>query len=137
MKWSNHWRCRMRRILIPLLMAIAVAVGLPAGAGEDAFLQAMKKEVKREFDVLKKNSPPVYYLAFRGQDEEVVRINAKLGSLSTDSHSKRRRVDAILRIGSPQLDSSHEMKKRFDFRRYARVENLPLDDDVDILRQDL
>jgi len=111
----------------------------PGEKQEDLLLKALKTEIKTEFDVLKANTPPVYYLAYRVEEEEIVYLEATLGNISADNAYRTRMVAIQVRVGTPQLDNTHEIKGSggFDFSRYARPEQLPLEDDVSVIRREL
>ncbi|MEW6367887.1 MAG: metallopeptidase TldD-related protein [Acidobacteriota bacterium] len=124
----------MLTALLPILLAI------PASNQSDPLLRALKTEVEREYQVLKENSPPVYYLAYRAEEEDGVSIEATLGEVTGENVARSRRADAIIRVGSPELDNTHELKARERFGGwgyYSPTESLPLEDDEALVRRKL
>jgi len=93
--------------LINLLLLI-LALQIPMQ--EDIFLKALREELNREYSVLKDNEPPVYYLAYRAEDSEEIFLESRLGLKSADNYFHSRKVAVQVRIGSPQMDNTHEIK---------------------------
>jgi predicted Zn-dependent protease len=105
---------------------------------DDLILKALKTEVQREFPALNKNSPPVYYLAYKVEEEKILSIGASLGKIHDDRIEHTRKLDTIVRVGSPQLDNTHEIKGRFAFDfDYRKPELLPLEEDEALIRREL
>lgn len=104
---------------------------LPAG-GEDELLKILNKEILREYNALKENDPPLYYLAYRVEENTEENLSFSFGVKTSYSKSKNRGLSVITRVGSPQLDSTHELKGSdfYDYDSYSfQFQNLPLEND--------
>ena len=53
----------------------------------------MKTELKREFAELKETTPPLYYMAYRVEDQESFYVSATLGEPTSWDDSRRRRAE--------------------------------------------
>lgn len=75
---------------------------------DELMLSVMKKELTRNFDKLKDLKPPVHFIAYRIYDAEASEVSSCYGSLFTRKNRvKDRYIQIEVRVGSPQLDSSH------------------------------
>src|SRR4030042_2409039 len=78
----------------------------PADTQQDLFLKAMQTELTREFGILKKGEPPVYYLAYRAEETRQEVLEATLGDICTDLSSHERKAAVHVRVGSVQIDNT-------------------------------
>jgi len=107
-------------------------------AEEDAILKVMQDELHREYEVLKNNNPPAYYISYRIEDIENIYLEATLGIIDSDSFSHNRIASAQVRIGSPKIDSTHEIKgDEYDNYLYLDTEALPIENDLNLLKKQL
>ena len=91
-------------------------IGLPVWGGEtfcevkkEIPLQLMGQELMRNFNILKKQKPPIYYLAYTYQQEQYGRVHAAFGGL--DVQQKEDRFgDVLARAGSLSLDNTRALK---------------------------
>ncbi len=72
-------------------------------------LDVMVGENKRWMDALAKQPDPAYYLAYQIAETRVVGLDAEGGALTGDSDDTDRILDVELRVGSPELDSTHPL----------------------------
>ena len=85
---------------------------------DEAPLQLMNKELIRNFNILKKQKPPVYYLAYTYQEQEVLDMRATFGTVKIQQKEERL-GDGFVRVGSPLLDNTHALKgEKEDFEIY-------------------
>lgn len=108
---------------------------LPSG-GEDELLKILNKELLREYNVLKENEPPLYYLAYRVEENTTENVSFLFGVKTSDVKEKNRTFAVYTRVGTPELDSSHELKGRdfYDFDSYSfQFQNLPLENDEKVI----
>jgi len=97
----------MKKISIVLLWVFA----LQTVSAQDALLNVLESELDRNFSVLKQQEPvPAYYLSYRVEDVESYTINTNFGSVRTSNPSKQRALHTVVRVGSPELDNTHELK---------------------------
>jgi len=101
----------------------------------------MRKELDRSFSKLKSAGPaPLYFLSYSVYDVDSLNIDADYGAIEVhDDSDHSRTLDVDLRVGSPQLDSSHKLRERdfdFDFLRASMAGDygFPLDDDEAAIR---
>lgn len=123
-------------ILLLIILLFFIVPG--AKAADDVFLKAMQEELKREYKVLKENKPPVYYIAYRAEEVEKVYFNATLGILSDESILHLRNLSVQIKIGSPQMDNTHEIKGS-DYRDdlYMGSVSISIEDDEDVIKRDI
>ena len=98
-------------------MASWVAAWLLAGAGaspgEDLLLEALELELERTMEAYEGQEGAPYYLGYRVADQEHWKLSARYGALGASSTTRRRTLDVSARVGSPALDSTHQLKGGF------------------------
>ena len=94
-------------------------------------------ELTRVQDALKDQPEPPYWMAVEVVDIEQVDIQAAHGAAAPITRSRRRTADIDIRVGSPELDNTHQIRDGGWFNRQRRrVVNLPLDDgSPDVVRR--
>jgi TldD protein len=123
-----------------LLLCVALsfsATALPPEAKTDGLLLALLNEMQRSKTSLSKNKEQsIYYLSYRVADSTSFQISTSLGALSDYQSldplgSRQRTLDVMVRVGSPALDNTHQLRgsARFDFDRGSSSRLLPVDDD--------
>lgn len=109
-------------------------------ASQDVLLRALDAELKRSFEGLKQvEGPPLYYLGYEARDKKSYTLNAKLGAIVYETRRHDRSLDVDVRVGSRQLDNTHQLKGRtgrFEFPKMSYTE-LAVDDDEAALRGDI
>lgn len=109
-------------------------------AKENVLMKAMRVELNRSFNRLKKEGPyPLYFLAYRVYDIESMNMTARFGaldSLSTPAHFRQVQIEA--RVGNPKLDNTHPtpgvQASDLIFEPHSPV---PIDDDEMTIRHSL
>jgi len=82
-----------------------------APAQSPVLLDAMSEELDRNFTALKtKADPAPYFLSYEITEDDSHVVSATLGALNANAHSKTRRLDVCVRVGSPQLDNYHRVR---------------------------
>ncbi|ACC97613.1 Peptidase U62 modulator of DNA gyrase [Elusimicrobium minutum Pei191] len=113
----------MKKTLFLLILCI------PAAAfSQDILLNSMRGELDRSFKVLKKQSPPVYYMSYYAEDSEKYIISASLGDIVIDNTLRSRGLNADVRVGSRKLDNTHEFKGSYDNALALQTYSMPLED---------
>jgi predicted Zn-dependent protease len=104
-----------------------------------AVLQSMKQELDRNFQVLKKQNPPVYFMAYRLYIVNSSVVAAMSGSLYTNEKSDPHAYIGVeVRVGSPSYDSTHELDEESgDDLGLDGAEFVPVDGDDYVLRNNL
>lgn len=105
---------------------------------DDLLLQAMTIELERAVAGLGEADipAPVYFLGLEVHDGLTYTLAADLGAISRESEQRERTLDVDVRVGSRQLDNTHQLKGRggrFEFPN-ARYTEIPVDDDEAALR---
>jgi len=104
----------------------------------DATLDAMQQELERSYKVLSKAQPaPLYFLQYEIYDEHEIYLNASQGAIFFDNDEHNRYLDIDVRVGSPKLDNTHEIRSStgFDFIDWIpSIINVPIEEDTDALR---
>lgn len=124
------------------MMWTACMLSAAALAAEgDPVLQALDRELQRTLQAYgstEASAPgeqPPYYLGYRVVDGQSHSIRARNGALARDRGSRRRMLDVTARVGSPQLDNTHEVRDAawVDFPISVPAA-LPIEDDLLALR---
>lgn len=105
----------MKRIFILLAALFGCASGFGAEqnckTASEVPLKLMSAELKRGFKTLKKQNPPVYYLAYTYTDASEVMISASEGGVINRSRDRVGLFDVQVRVGSPLQDNTRKLKK--------------------------
>jgi len=97
----------MKKIFILLLIAICAQWT----SAQDLLLQTLKSEADRNLTELKKQPVPAYYISYRVYDVTAHYITASFGNLKESTPYTQRLFNAAVRVGSPELDNTHEIKE--------------------------
>ena len=80
-----------------------------APGARSPILDVMVAENKRWMDALKKQPDPAYYLSYQIAEQRVVNLDAEGGAITGDTDETDRVLDVELRVGTPELDSTHPL----------------------------
>lgn len=93
---------------IGAVLATLIACSFPVNSQD--LLTILNEELKRNFEALKqKADPPPYFISYSVTDEESEAMTATLGALASRQRNQARVLDAGVRVGSPQFDSSRRL----------------------------
>jgi len=131
------------RFLLPSLLclgAISLAqISLAQTVAASPVLTAAKTELDRNFDELKKQPVPAYYLSYEIIDTNSEVVSSSFGALmhSNDGHHRVAHID--LRVGDYALDNTHQVRGRLALGGGAGIAAvaLPVEDDPLAIRQAL
>ena len=109
-----------------------------AGIGAETaspLLQAMREELNRSVDLLKRQPVPPYCLSYEITETHEVRVEASFGVLTRNLETRRRLLDIDLRVGDYAFDNTHPVRGRIPSwtRRFSRME-IPVENDPDAIR---
>lgn len=108
-----------------LLMSLALA-----GPLQDV----LATELERSQAALSERDDAPYYIALAAQDGQHSALKARYGTVMSQRTYHSRLLDVDLRVGSPTLDSTHELRGFSSLDGDSRdVVDLPLDDDPAVL----
>ncbi|MCE2438764.1 MAG: TldD/PmbA family protein [Candidatus Latescibacteria bacterium] len=123
-----------RIICLWLFCTAFTAVGIGAETASP-LLQAMREELNRSIDLLKRQPVPPYYLSYEITETHLIRIGASFGALSYNNERRSRMLDVDLRVGDYALDNTHPVRGSISnwSDRYSRI-GIPIEDDIDAVR---
>lgn len=119
----------MKKFLFLPLLLVAVT-----GFAKDVLLDTMQSELNRNFNILKKQEPPVYYLSYYVVDGTSYYIAASLGDILFNDFTRSRKLNVDARSGSRRLDNTHEFKDSNEDTLSLATYNIPLDDNAAALK---
>lgn len=127
-----------RGSIAALFLVSACAMGGDAAdeaASPQVIFDALDAELVRSFEALKnRESEPLYFLSYRAIDSHGHSMSASLGALLGSDPSRSRGLDVEARVGSPKLDSTHQIRGAFEFGAEPSSATLPLENDPDAIR---
>jgi len=129
----------VKTLAAALLLALAPAAWADDAAG-DPLLSALRTELSRSAARLKNaEASPLYFLAYEAYDNFYYGLSAKEGAIADESEGRQRRLDADARVGSLQLDNTHEFKGDAAVSNSKNQEmfSLPTGPDQDALRAEI
>ena len=97
----------MKKIILLLLISVCTL----QITAQSLLLQTLKSEADRNLVELKKQPVPAYYISYRVYDQSYYNINASFGNIMQSIPSKQRIFNAAVRVGSPELDNTREIKE--------------------------
>lgn len=122
------------RSFVAIFVAVALLPLSTVHAEEESvLLQAMGEELTRSFENLKDaEDAPLYFLMYAVTEGIDHSLSASLGAIQNDSDSHSRTLDMDLRVGSPKLDNTHQIRGgrfRGGFRFGGGGARVPVEDD--------
>jgi TldD protein len=100
--------------------------------------QALEKEIKRAFDLLKqKGDPAPYFISYAVRENESLDIEAAFGALRSSQKDHSRLLDVDVRVGDYVLDNTHQIRGQRGSNNgpaFSYPVLMPIDDDIDALR---
>jgi predicted Zn-dependent protease len=122
-------------ILLALLISALTLKGA-AAQQESPVLRAMSEELQRSFAKLQHaEDEPLYYLCYAITEDEIAAISASGGAIVADSSDRSRTLDVDLRVGSPKLDNTHEIRGGFGgMGGFGGATQVPIDNDPDAVK---
>ncbi|MBN2542730.1 TldD/PmbA family protein [bacterium] len=135
----------MHRILsvsVILILAIVLISNPLFSAEKDVLLNAMEEELERAFGDLKDvGEAPLYYLNYSVVEETDQNITAEFGGIVREDESRNRYLDVDVRVGSMELDNTHEIRDEgfgslldFDFGMSV---DFPIENSPDVIKHAL
>src|SRR5436309_5815868 len=124
-----------------LAMAIVLAGGsrrVNSAPGTPA-LRVLQAELQRNFDVLRHEETPAYFIAYTVHDDRSTRLSAAFGAVERNDESRGRFASVEVRVGDYALDNTHPIRGDGGFGGGPRVSRLalPLTDEEPAIKQTL
>lgn len=109
---------------------------LISGLFADNTLDQLEKELKTNFQELKKKDNPPYFMSYSLTETKVVKIYSSFGSIISDETNHTNTLDVSLRVGDYKLDNSHIIRgNAFEFGGGSFSPQVPLDFNANALKQ--
>ncbi|MDL2241884.1 hypothetical protein LJB91_03145, partial [Bacteroidales bacterium OttesenSCG-928-L03] len=121
-------------LLLFLLMGTFFCVG------QDEVVNTLKTELNRNFDVLKNEPIPAYYISVRVDEIQSLGTLGRLGRLQSPAvlNSPERILSTSMRVGDHNLDNSHEIRGSGWGGGYRNLrmsaEYVPYEDNAELLK---
>jgi predicted Zn-dependent protease len=93
-----------------LFLLLLLIVPCLSQAQNDLLLNTLHDELQREFQVLRKQEVPPYFISYNLGDEQNVTIATSFGSLIKHDSSRNRLLLVDMRVGDYQLDNTHQIR---------------------------
>jgi predicted Zn-dependent protease len=103
----------------------------------DAVMNALTRELDRSFKGFKDaEKTPLYYLSYEVTESRAEYLGSKIGAINSDSDYTSRKLDIDMRVNTPGLDNTHQVKGDYSWTNQSQALDLPLavDDNEDALR---
>ncbi len=108
---------------------------LAADPVDDPLLQALQAEIDRTMHAFEGQPDAPYFLGYRVLDSRELRLGARYGEAEPVTAERTRTLDVEARVGSPERDSSHEVRGDSPWASaWHDGETLPLDATVPALQ---
>src|SRR3954470_18426409 len=120
-----------------LLAALLLAAPLAAQNRKSSpMLGALKAELTRSMEQLKKQPTPPYFLSYEVVEMETANVNGSFGTLlNSNPHSRARTLSIDLRVGDFKLDNTHPIRGAgMIFGDNFNTYPLPIDDNPEAIR---
>lgn len=116
-------------LLVPILGQRLLEAKQPPAPDSNVLLATMEKELRRGQAELAKQDPAPYFTSYNVSDADVLVVVGAQGGVLNSSRIHRRGAAVSMRIGSPDLDNTHEEQRSSGISSGP----LPLRDDPDAL----
>ncbi|WP_428897303.1 TldD protein [Parelusimicrobium proximum] len=93
-----------------IALIFAVLCSFTTVFAQSSLTKTLNKELMRNFKVLKKQNPPVYFLSYFVEDSYGYELSASLGEKTGQRENTERILNVEARAGSAKLDNTHEIK---------------------------
>lgn len=112
-----------------LLFALLAGAGAQESEPDPVFV-ALESELERTMAAFEGAEDGPYYLGYRVSEERGWNLQVRYGEIGSRRETHRRTLDVSARVGSPALDSTHDLKGRSSGSVNFHVgQSLPLDAD--------
>jgi TldD protein len=119
---------------VGLVLTVATILGpSPHAAPANPLVAVLQAELSRNLDVLRKQPEPPYFIGYTVTDSRVRAIAASFGALTRSEERRSRVLTTEVRVGTYDLDSTHQVRGGMPSSRYSRAA-LPLTDDATAIR---
>ncbi len=120
-------------LLLPLGLRPARAQQAANGA-KSPVLTALELELERNMAALKTADPAPYFLGYLVTEQQRAQVQGSNGALLESHETRARWLEAQVRVGDYTLDNTRKVGERQSFGDSPGTQ-VPLDDDVDVIRR--
>lgn len=113
---------------IVLSLLLCCLFGAIAQHTQDKTFNVLKSELKREYEILKQQSPAVYYMDYRLEKKWAWHCSASMGCLKSADANANTFFFADVRVGDKVMDNTHLIKGKKSRVSTAMIKT-PLEDD--------
>ncbi len=120
---------------VTLCLVSASGAAPVRGAASPPSLALLKSELQRNFQVLRTQTSPAYYVSYTMHDTHESRVSASFGALQRSDDGRSRSATVEVRVGDYALDSTHPLRgdTRANSPRLNEIA-LPLTDEEPAIR---
>ncbi len=110
----KYLKSAVRMLLYSLL--VLNPAGLTWAGSPSVLLNTMEDSLQYNFEGLKeKGTAPLYFMAYEVHDISSSDLTAEFGSLTMRNNQHSRFLTIDIRVGSPELDNTHEIRDAYGF----------------------
>jgi predicted Zn-dependent protease len=129
----------MKKIISILIILLSVSVAKAqsfdsVNDNPNVLVDATKKELTRSFEELKKGEYAPYFISYQMIEKQSHKISARFGNIVSNANNHTRQLDIDLRVGTPKLDNTHQIRGNYDFGSNIGITFLPLEDAENVIR---
>ena len=125
----------MRKIQLLFILFLFGALSTSTLQASVPLEEILQKEAKRNLQKLSTEAIPAYYISYRVYETTDLFAGSTFGELSYKNTNKRRMLYTTVRVGTPELDNTHEIKKQnndWEFSNNNSIE-IPYENDESTL----
>lgn len=102
---------------------------------ESPVMKAMKTELHRSIETLKKEQNPAYFISYNITEIQSVTISSSFGKLHYEDSTLSRTLDVDVRVGNYDVDNKRQIRgTNFEGMSFSRGMAIPLDNDTSAIR---
>lgn len=114
------------------------SVAATSEPGPSVVLEAMRQELSRSMDNLKKQALPPYFLSYQITETHSISVHGAYGTITSSNESRNRQLSIDLRVGDLTFDNTHAIRGGmpfFDFGDRFSMTEVPLGNDPNAIRR--
>jgi hypothetical protein len=115
--------------IICLSLLIVLCANVVQAQNENILTNSVQKELDRSFKELSVTEYPPHFISYQVIEKISHRISAKFGKIVDNSNKHTRQLDVDLRVGTPKLDNTHQIRGHVDFGGGITSTSIPIEDD--------
>ncbi len=119
----------MKKTLSFLFVAFLIFGAASAADNTSAVISALSHQVEINLPILKKApGDQLYFIGYRVAEEEKYQVNGSFGAVTEERYLKERSGMVDVRVGSMQLDNTHNIREGWGYWGSGKFD-LPIEDD--------